>query len=234
MAAVVPPRDPTLEEVAPDIAFQRQQAKRQLPIDVLLTLVSGGAGITSKQASRSIVKQAIKKIAPLLGRKEALRRARTSLRGVAMMPEEYLEPFKAIKYQDLPAGVRARYVEFGKGGRLPVTSRETWISTLEEPSITSIPHEVGGHYPQYVPQSPQMKTLLKPLAREEIIAQAGGKSVGYMSLTEKHARETTRRMVRESMKGTRGKRPRRLTKKQVDDIFEASLKAVLESEGWVP
>jgi len=51
MAAVVPPRDPTLEEVAPDIAFQRQQAKRQLPIDVLLTLVSVGAGITSKQGS---------------------------------------------------------------------------------------------------------------------------------------------------------------------------------------
>ncbi len=238
MAAILPTDEPTLEDIAPEIARRHAEAKRQLPLDILLTLVSGGIGgaarVTAQQASRGIVRQALSKLGPTLGRKGALKQAREHLRGVAVTPKEYLAPFKSIDIADLPKGVRARFIERAKRGDplKRVSSREVLLSASEKPSLGSMIHEAGAHYPQSVPQSPRLKTLLKPLAAEDIAAKASGRlGVGYKSLGEKHAREFTRRATGEA---TKGGKIRRLTKQESDRIFEASLRAVLESSGWVP
>ena len=232
MAAVLPTDEPTLEDIAPVAARQRAEAKRQLPIDVLLTLVSGGvAPITRGQAGRTITKGALEHIKP---RWKALQWARKHLKGLATVPKEHLDPVRGYAVKPLKGTARGQFGTFTLGGEAGVL-----LNPAVESSITTVPHENIMHYLQYFAKDPRMKRMLKPVMEQIEKVKGGiakapsGTAKEYGSMIERHAREGTRRILREAIRGEK-KIPRSLGKKRTEEIFEASLRAVLESEGWVP
>jgi len=98
VAAILPREGPGLEEVAPGIARQKREAKRQLPVDTLLALVSGGiAPISRGAAMRAVAATPFK--AARLGYQ----------RGITRVPQRVLDWVEKIRIMPAHKTMRGQF-----------------------------------------------------------------------------------------------------------------------------
>lgn len=226
MAAVLP---------VSGITKRKEEEKRQLLSDVLLTLGTGGipaARIAKGTAGRTVTRQMLGYLEPLIGRKAALEKIRTQMGSLGRMPQEWLTPVSKITAEELPVGTMARYIEdiFVKGGTKSPLARRIILDPLEA-RPTSLFHELG-HMAQTSTKTPtSLKRALRPLAEEAEEALAAGRPTRYHGLSERHAREFAPKVAEALV----GRRPREvLTSKEMTKIFKDTLEKTLKAGGWVP
>ena len=228
--AAVTPYEESIDKALERLLGQPYEALRRNMIGEAIAGLAGpgmlGATVARRTAAGQIARGFKQKLAPLMGKKEALRAARPHVRAVGKLPQKYLDPVRQVRVEALPIGVKARHQTFAKRAAPgKIVARDIVLDPIQA-TPESFYHELL-HDIQYTADEPMFKRMLKPVQQE--LAAAG--KVPYKSVTEKHARDFSSRVIKMLERYGPG---RRLSEKEVDMMAKKALEAALKQGGWVP